>query len=226
MHNYLTKEFQENQNIFREGTVDRRTAYILKEGRVEISMKADSQKIILSELKPVNLFGYSALMLKNRKRDTTAKALTYCKLVEIHYGDFHEDLKKSPKVISAVLTAIVDRLSDSTLQVHDVYEKIHKMGKAPDLFFSTVAILDLLSKHNQMELNYPYTVQAIENCLNASNAQVKKELSILTNLDLITVKQNENAEKVIYLKELEKGQTFSGKAHAILNAIKMYQKYH
>jgi CRP-like cAMP-binding protein len=113
-------EFYPSALIFEEHSLAD-SAYILKEGRVEISMQRDDEKVILAELKPVSIFGEMALLSKEKKRTATAKALDRVKVIRIDKDNFDQQLADTPSVIAAVLHGVTQRLIDTTLRLHPGY---------------------------------------------------------------------------------------------------------
>ena len=119
MQKFTLIEFQPSTVIFEENS-DGDSAYILKEGRVEISM-IRGEKVILAELSPVTIFGEMALLSKEKKRTATAKALNCVKVIKIDKANFDELLSKSPSVIASILHGITQRFVDTISQLHPGY---------------------------------------------------------------------------------------------------------
>lgn len=113
-------EFYPSALIFEESSLAD-SAYILKEGRVEISMKREDQKIIVAELSPVSIFGEMALLSKEKRRTATAKALDRVKAIRIDRDNFEQQLSDTPSIIATVLYGVTQRLVDTTLRLHPGY---------------------------------------------------------------------------------------------------------
>lgn len=118
MQNFLLREFKETSFIFKEGSLGD-TAYILKEGRVRISTRANGTKVVLAELSPVTIFGEMALLSKEQKRTATAEAISHVKVIEIDKIKFDELMSHSPSIIVTILHAITQRLVDTTSRIHN-----------------------------------------------------------------------------------------------------------
>lgn len=113
-------EFSPSAVIFEEYSLGD-SAYILKEGRVEISMGRDDEKVILAELKPVTIFGEMALLSKEKRRTATAKALDRVRVIRIDKANFDQQLSETPSIITAVLHGVTQRLVDTTARLNSGY---------------------------------------------------------------------------------------------------------
>ncbi len=118
MQNFLLKEFRETSIIFKEGSLGD-TAYILKEGWVRISTRANGTKVVLAELSPVTIFGEMALLSREQVRTATAEAISHVKVIEIDKTKFDELMSQSPSIIVTILHAITQRLVDTTSRIHN-----------------------------------------------------------------------------------------------------------
>lgn len=118
MENFPLREFEETSLIFKEGSSGD-TAYILKEGRVRISTRANGAKVVLAELSPVTIFGEMALLSREQKRTATAEAMSHVKVIEIDKAKFDKILSQSPSIIVTILRAITQRLVDTTSRIHN-----------------------------------------------------------------------------------------------------------
>ena len=123
-------EFYPSTHIFEEDSIGD-SAYILKEGRVEIYMNRDDAKIILAELKPVSIFGEMALLTKEKRRTASAKALDHVKVIKIDKDNFDQQLSDTPGIISAVLHCVTQRLVDTTSRLYPCYVERREMNSPP-----------------------------------------------------------------------------------------------
>ena len=185
---FNTREYGKNQVIFKEGSTGE-IAYILKKGRVEISVKSHGKKIVLETLKPVVVFGEMALMLEEHQRTATATVVEYSELVEIHKSAFDDFIKKSPQIIATVLLALAERLQKTTTRA----------SRAPDLFVSTSEILNLLAIHNKLELSYSQTVNAVSCALVTDINLIKEILEMMESFKLLELKKDAQGQKIICL---------------------------
>ena len=120
--------YEKDQIIFNIGETGD-TAYVLTEGSVEISIEEDNNKTVITVFQPVSVFGEMALLLKDQKRTATARALVNSKVAKISKKDFDDFVDKSPKLITAVLKAIVSRLQQTTERVTQSPELIWSLSK-------------------------------------------------------------------------------------------------
>lgn len=120
MRDFPLREFHPSTIIFEESSIGN-SAYILKEGRVEISMKIRGEHVVLAELNPVTIFGEMALLSKEKKRTATAKALSHVKVIEIDKPNFDELLSNSPSIVTSILHGITQRFADTISKLHPGY---------------------------------------------------------------------------------------------------------
>ncbi len=113
MSGFQVRKYSQNETICKEGATGT-AAYILRKGKVEVSVDVEGNKKVLTILEPVTVFGEMALLLKDHKRTATAIALEYSEIVEIEKKYFDEYIGESPLVIATALKALVERLLDTT----------------------------------------------------------------------------------------------------------------
>ena len=128
---FLVRNFLKYSVIFGEG-VKGDSAYLLKEGRVEISKMMDGKKKVFAILKPVSMFGEMAILLGDEKRTATAVALEDSKVVEIKKDDFESYIRQSPAMISTLLNVLVQLSGhpDPALHVLQYQQGEHRQGPA------------------------------------------------------------------------------------------------
>lgn len=185
---FLVEKYRGGDVIFSEGSKGY-SAYILKSGRVEISVMAEGGKVLLATLEERSVFGEMALILEAHNRTATATALVDSEIVKIPKDVFDKYMKDSPKLINACLIAIAGRLQDTT----------SKASKSPDAFQGASQILHLFSIHDKEELSYGKTVEALSKALLKEKAEIVKVLSMMESFNLLQMKKNEKGEKSIYL---------------------------
>lgn len=130
MRDFPLREFYPSTIIFEENSFGN-SAYILKEGRVEISMRMKGKRTILAELTPVTIFGEMALLSKEKTRTATAKALSYVKVIEIDKANFDELLSNSPSIVTSILHGITQRLADTISKLHPGYVERREKDSLP-----------------------------------------------------------------------------------------------
>ncbi len=200
MSTFLVKNFLKYSVIFQEGSKGE-AAYLLKEGRVEISKVMDGKKKVFAVLKPVSVFGEMAILLDDERRTATAVALEDSKVVEIKKDDFTEYMRKSPPMISTILNVLVHRLRTAT----------QKSLRVPNIFVGICTMLDLFAHHGQTRLNHLDTLNALAKSFNTSRESVEKALEMLERDSLISLESREDGEKTLVLLETK---DFLGKVAA------------
>lgn len=183
---FYLKKFDRDQQIFAEGSTGA-TAYILKTGSVEISVKIGEDKKVLAIIKPTTVFGEMALLSTDHKRIATATAMEYCEAIEIDSKTFDDYIEKSPQVVSILLKAVVERLKKATMTA----------SKVPDLFSGVCGILYFMATNSSSELNYDETIKTISSVLSVDPAETKNKIDLLENFNLITLKKGPRGAAIL-----------------------------
>jgi CRP-like cAMP-binding protein len=195
---FLEKNFLRYSVIFTEGSKGD-SAYLLKEGRVEISKLVDNKKKVFALLKPISLFGEMAILLEDERRTATAVALEDSKVVEIKKDDFQRLVMQSPPVISTVVKVLVHRLKTAT----------QKSLRVPNLYLGTLQVLDLMAKHGVGQLDHMILINSLAQTLVTSPENIDKILGTIAGDEMITFEKGGQGQKVVMLLETE---DFMGKA--------------
>jgi len=124
-------------------------AYILVDGKVEISGTVDGRKKVFAVLSPVSIFGEMALFLEDQSRTATAIALEDSKVVVLNKDDLDGYIKTAPPAISAMLNVMVSRLKTTT----------KKALRVPNVPVGIVRILDLFELNGITEVLYDSAVR-------------------------------------------------------------------
>ncbi len=206
---FLVEKYGNGDVIFSEGAKGY-SAYIVKSGRVEISVKGKGEKVVLAILEEKSAFGEMALVLAAHNRTATATALGNVEVVKIPKDVFDKYMDDSPKLISVCLIAIAGRLQDTT----------NKASGSPDAFQGVSHILHLFSIHGKGELAYGKTVEGMSKALLKEKAEIAKVLSMMESFNLLEMKKNEDGEKIIHLIA---GNDFIEKALKINEILKDYK---
>ncbi len=201
--------FEKGRVVFPEGAVAQE-AYLLKKGRIEISVQVEGRKVALTTLEEKTVFGEMALVLKEHRRTATATAVEDSELVKIPKSVFDKYVNASPRLISTCLFTIAGRLHATT----------QKASKSPDSYEGIAQIMNLMAIHEQWVLSYDETLDALASALLKDEAEIADILSLMANLNLIELKSSEEGERMIHLSERER---FFEKAVNIFNVLKRYQ---
>ena len=206
---FETVRFEKNQVVFLEGsTADE--AYLLKKGRIQISVEVAGRKVALTTLTENTVFGEMALVLKEHKRTATATAVEDSELVKIPKSVFDKYVNASPKLISTCLFTIAGRLQSTT----------RKATKSPDSYEGVAQIVNLLAMHERWVLSHDETRGAIAGALLKDETEIADILSLMESLNLIEVKDSHQGKRMIHLIEKDR---FLEKALNIFNVLKRYQ---
>ena len=206
---FPVEKYRGGDVIFSEGSKGY-SAYIMKSGRVEISVMVSGEKVVLAMLEEKSVFGEMALVLEAHNRTATATALGDSEVVKISKDAFDKYMKDSPRLISVCLIAIAGRLQETTT----------KASRIPDAFLGVSQILHLFSVHDKEELSYGKTVEAISKALLKERTEIAKVLSMMESFNLLKWKKNRKGEKAIHLME---GNDFIEKALKIYEILKGYK---
>ncbi len=184
---FRVTKFFKGEVIFREGTPGN-TAYILRDGRVEISIQSRGEKTVLALIEPVSVFGEMAILLEGHRRTATATAVEYAEVVAVERDAFLDALDRSPSIISSVMYALAERLRSTTAMV----------VRVPDLVTGICEILHLVSCHTG-EIRYGITVNTIAKFFHVGEERVEEELRLLEDMRVLELKINRDGDKVIEL---------------------------
>ncbi len=203
---YVVRDFYAREIIFLQGS-KANEAYIVKEGRIEISIQRKDKSVVLNNLGRGEVFGEMALISEGRLRSATAKAVVASKLVVIDRDTFVDFLKESSPFVASIIRALVDRLNNA----------IQRIADQPDLFLAMAHIFNLFADHKQIELDHNETVNAFAKALNVESSDVEKDLSLMKNYGLIDLAApKDGVPKKIHLLKGDNNNRFieeSKKAH-------------
>jgi CRP-like cAMP-binding protein len=171
------KDYPKGALIFRQEEIGN-TAYILTEGSIEIAIFEGKNKTVLDVLKPVSVFGEMSLLLNDQKRTATATALVPCKVAQISRQNFEDFFNQSPKLISAVLKAIVSRLKQAN----------ERVTTSPELYVVITNTIYLLAQHDRFNyIRYEQLVDCIADSYKASRREVARTVDFLETIGLIEI---------------------------------------
>lgn len=189
MKDFPVQTFYKNQVIFEEGT-PANIAYILKAGRVELSIQG-KERIVLAELKPGDIFGEAALLLKEGRQTETAVALEETELIVIYKTAFQEYLEQSPPVISKLINGMAQRQRATASRLLDT----------ADLVEDIAALLKMLLAQGVTVIQYEPFIQSAAEFMGADPGEVKERLRRLEKLNHFELMINDEGHKVIKLPE-------------------------
>ncbi|MDO9633286.1 MAG: cyclic nucleotide-binding domain-containing protein, partial [Humidesulfovibrio sp.] len=173
---FLQRTVLKHNVIFTEGSKGEE-AYLLVDGKVEISGAVDGRKKVFAVLQPVSMFGEMALFLEDHGRTATAIALEDCKVVVLNRDDLQGFIEAAPPAISAMLNTMVARLKSTT----------KKALRAPNVPMSIVRILDLFESNGITEIGYDQTVRHMSDIFVCSPQTIEGYLQGLVSKGHINV---------------------------------------
>lgn len=103
--------FQAGDTVFREGEVGN-CAYLIEQGRVEISTLCDGIRMVLAEMGPGDLFGEMAI-IDGRPRTATVTALEATRLMIVSQAQIRARLHDADPVLRLLLTVVLERFRHS-----------------------------------------------------------------------------------------------------------------
>ncbi len=109
------RKYEAGEIILKENDLGE-TAFVIEEGRVEVSKELDGQKIHLAYLGTGETFGEMG-MIDDKPRSATVTALEDTVVREIHRDEFLEGLKTDPEVPITILKVLFERLRECHVKI-------------------------------------------------------------------------------------------------------------
>lgn len=188
--NYLMRNVLKHNVVFNEGAKGD-AAYILTEGKIEISGIIEGHKKVFAILKPISIFGEMALFLDEGARTATAIALEDSKVIVVTKDDLQEFMRQSPKVISSIITVLVSRLKSTT----------KKAMKVPSTGMGVVRTLDLFAANGKMSIRYDTLVKSLADTFVTTPERIEQYIHGLADQGLLAVGRDQNDTRVVKLRE-------------------------
>ena len=170
--------------ILREGQVSP-SAFVLKKGSVVLFRTVNNRRVVLSQIKPGQMFGELSL-LSGRPFEATAEAADYCELVVMDRDVLQGLLLKSPNPIQRIVRNLMDQVAHFHEAVRD--------QPCTDIFFSICQLLELMHKQPCASpepggggVGYVAFVRAVKNVLCVSQLEVDHVLHRLQRLGIISM---------------------------------------
>lgn len=188
--NYLMRNVLKHNLVFNEGSKGD-AAYILTEGKIEISGAIEGHKKVFAILKPISIFGEMALFLDEGVRTATAIALEDSKVIVVTKDDLEEFMRESPKVISSIITVLVSRLKTTT----------RKAMRAPSIGLGVVRILDLFSTCGKLELKYDPTIKTLSETFVTTPEKIEQYILGLADQGLLVIGRDASDVRILRIRE-------------------------
>jgi len=187
---YLMRNVLKHNVVFNEGAKGD-AAYILTEGKIEISGIIEGHKKVFAILKPISIFGEMAIFLDEGMRTATAIALEDSKVIVVTKDDLEEFMRDSPKVIASIITVLVTRLKTAT----------KKAMKVPSIGLGIVRMFDLFSTCGKLELKYDATVKTFADTFVTTTDKIEQYILGLADQGLLAVGRDANDGRIIRIRE-------------------------
>ncbi|WP_158936885.1 cyclic nucleotide-binding domain-containing protein [Burkholderia sp. S171] len=94
--------------VYSEGFAGNACIYVIAEGKIEISTKSDEKRVVLAILGKDECFGECAL-LRSEPRGTTARALSFCRLIVIDPTAVEVELERVSPVLRHLMRSLIRR---------------------------------------------------------------------------------------------------------------------
>lgn len=188
--NYLMRNVLKHNVVFNEGAKGD-AAYILTEGKIEISGIVEGHKKVFAILNPISIFGEMALFLDEGVRTATAIALEDSKVIVVTKDDLDEFMRQSPKVIASIITVLVSRLKTTT----------KKAMKVPSIGLGIVRMFDLFTTCGKYELKYDATVKTLADTFVTTTDKIEQYILGLADQGLLAVGRDANDTRIIRIRE-------------------------
>jgi len=188
--NFLMRNVLKHNVVFNEGAKGD-AAYILTEGKIEISGIIEGHKKVFAILKPISIFGEMALFLDEGARTATAIALEDSKVIVVTKDDLHEFMRESPKVISSIITVLVSRLKSTT----------KKAMKVPSTGMGVVRTLDLFAANGQMSIKYDSLIKSLAETFVTTPEKIEGYIHGLGEQGLLAVGRDDNDIRIVRLRK-------------------------
>jgi len=184
-------QFEKGETIIREGDVGE-SAYMIQDGRVEVSRSTGDRKVVLASLGKGEIFGEMSL-IDDSPRGATITATTDTSVVELPGEEFLEHLQNEPEFATRVLRTIFERLRDANIRVQQLEqnqpavaaEKVDAeeadSGEAPPADRQVTVTLEGLTPRAKSALpSNPYRVESFPLLIGraSGNALVNNDLGI------------------------------------------------
>lgn len=190
----LLKTYLPSQIIFREGLPGSST-YVVRQGKVEISVMREGRKVVLATLGEGALFGEMA-PFDGGLRSATASAATSCEVWCVRTEGFREMVDACPPFIKTMVDSLVGR-------IRRLNGKILSSAN-PESWLACAHVIDLLARY-QTDLvksdtaivPLPLVLERLPEILSLSESDVALVLRDMERHKLLTLIDDEPARIVV-----------------------------
>jgi CRP/FNR family transcriptional regulator, cyclic AMP receptor protein len=177
------KSYARGAVIFRAGEPGDE-AFVLRSGRVKVSVRRRNREIILAVLDPGSLLG-EVSATDGGPRSATVVALEPVEVDVTSFADFREFLDEHPRVSGEILQLVVARLRDASLRQVE-FGTVDTLGR---LCVSLTQLADRYGRPDgeHIEVDAPINQQELAEWAGMSREAVVKGLRQLRSLGWLTV---------------------------------------
>jgi CRP-like cAMP-binding protein len=108
------------------------TAYVISQGRVEVSKERDGQNVHLAYLGAGETFGEMS-MIDEKPRSATVTAVTETLVNEIRRDDFFNSFQTDPKVALQLLKVLFERLREADAMILELQKAVPQHALVPEV---------------------------------------------------------------------------------------------
>ena len=144
----LTRNYPKDTMIFSEGEPGEEV-YIIKSGLVKIAKVVKDGEMLLSILRPGDIFGEMAL-LESKPRGACAISYEACELMVVNRLNFHQILRSQPQLITHMITLLAERIWLSYKQLANT-RILDPLGRMYDML-----LIQLEKNHVNLNIKHAY----------------------------------------------------------------------
>jgi len=202
---HTLRSYGPGQSIFREGEMGY-SMFIVKSGKVEVSMQVNNQKRILAEVTEGAIFGEMALF-DSQTRSATVTAITPVTCIEINNILFKQHLAKIPPYMRSLYQILAERLRETNKKQNAGDPK--ESGKRVVFMLNLMLSMTKPDNFDYVSVPWQNTVEAISFVLNQPPDIVDRVMTILSLSPLAGTKQDYEFGRLFQTNDCKSFQKFN-----------------
>lgn len=120
-----SKKYKAGEVIIHEGE-ETRDLFILSQGNLEVSVHAEPNKIVVSEIKSPEILGEISF-LNGTPRTATVTAKTDVEMFILSYAKVQQEMSEIPTWFRLVLLAFTNRMKDCDVKIKEYDKKVQEL---------------------------------------------------------------------------------------------------
>lgn len=120
-----SKTYKAGEVIIHEGE-ETRDLFILSQGNLEVSVHAEPNKIVVSEIKSPEILGEISF-LNGTPRTATVTAKTDVEMFILSYAKVQQEMSEIPTWFRLVLLAFTNRMKDCDVKIKEYDKKVQEL---------------------------------------------------------------------------------------------------